>query len=478
MTVSCAKQEKNANDHTNTVPKEWYDSTKEAKTEKPPIAEPEEADPLDDPQQIAALEKTVDTIFQANNEALEDGDAEAQTFLAPMALQEPPKNKPKDWVPWRAEYFMTDLSLTASGALGVLALRGQATVRAFWRRQGPETKKSPTKNEPKDLSGLVAGNDGDKPSDDQEPIVHITAMSSPTDLLNQIEPAIRAAVATGKLKDTLDLRKNLLIAAREFQAVASAIPTDSSDHPWWVSRFRLDLMIDAAGRVEPVGMVGGEARFRFEWHRIQCKGPCPTHNTPLTVEQQNLKSQLKAFIQATATDIEHAFADHADFGFKAHQIRMGIGITAKGNIGVVKGAAGIVGQIYFTRDVKRPVVRPRTADLVVTEEPLYIIEKQPSVEHLNWATKNGVTFDTAVSPMGLGFEEAVYKVDRQVFRKGLKKAAKIGRFFARRAASVRPGAWKIYELRTAFDTSIGGALDMVTLAGTTTAQISMFNENF
>jgi hypothetical protein len=315
--------------------------------------------------------------------------------------------------------------------------------------------------------------------DGDAPAIVLQADSTPAQIMSQLEPAIRAAVVTKKLKDTPEMRQNLLQAAREFQTIASAIPQNNDDLPWWVSRFRLDIMIDAAGRAEPIGLAGGEVRFRFEWFHIQCKKLCAAPSVPLTFAQQNFRSHLKNFIQSTALDLDAAFSAHDEHSFKAHQMRMGIGISAKGNIGVVKGAATVVGQIYFTRDIKRPQVRPRTQSLeIAEEEPLFIIEKHPTQEHLHWAKTNGVQFETASNSLGLGFEEAVYKVDRKVFRKGLKRAAKINQFFARRAARLKSRAWKIFELRTAFDASIGGQLDLVTLAGSTTAQISMFNEKF
>ncbi len=443
----------------NSVPETWYASDKAPQTE---------TDDFNDPQKLEKLGETLDTILAANAEALESGDADARAFLSPMALNlNSTEGKPKDWVPWRAEYFMTDLSITASGLAGVLSLKGTATNRLFWRRQGPSEKKA-----------LDFELQTDEDFANQEPVIMVQEDASANVMVKQLEPAIHAAVTTGKIKDTPELRKNMLQAAQEFQAIASAIPSTNEELPWWVSRFRLDFTVDAAGRVEPVGMVGGEARFRFEWHRIRRTQKTLLPMAAMTERQLRIRKSLQDFVTATATDLEDAFGGHSKSGFQAHQMRMGIGITVKGNIGVVKGAAGVVGQIYFTRHVERPKLRPPTTQYATVEPTIFVIERNPSQDTLNFAVKNNISLETNSVSGGSIFEEAVYKLDRKVFRKGIMKAAKISKFFADRVHKVKPGAWKVYELRTAFDASISGGLDVVTLVGSVTAQISMFNQNF
>lgn len=427
-------------------------------------------DSEDEPKKLA---QQVDSIFEASSEAIEEGDTQANEALGAMSLENegPAENRPPDWVPWRFEYLMTDLSLTGSGLIGALTAKGTATVRAFWRRQGPK----PTAED-----YLMTAPESEK---NEEPILTFNENTTTDDILRQMEPAVKLAVATGKVKDTPDLRKNLLAAGEEFQMIAMCIPSNDAHLPWWVSRFRLDFSVDAAGRVEPVGYVGGEVRFRFEWHRIKRKETkfLPTNYTTLTARQMKLKDSIKDFVTNTAGDLQEAFNEHSGLSFKAHQIRIGIGISVKGELGVIKGAAGIVGQIYFNREVHRPVlypVKPKSllADSEDTNSSFYIIEKNPIQSHIQLAQAKGISFESQSS--GGNFTEVIYKIDRKLFRKGLKKAAKISKFFAKRAQKSNGKKWKVYELRTAFDASLSGGLDAVTIGGSTTAQISMFNENF
>lgn len=500
----------------NKVPTHWYNSDVNTTTSKSSDSNKEthkavdaskgESPSLpseDDIESNKALNQSIENIFMANSQALEEGDLKAQSMLPqisplkiPVPTTKPTNDKPKDWVPWRAEYFMTDLSLTGSGLIGMLAFKGTSTVRAFWRRQGPapgsEDSNKTTSNEHNENASTPPEAVEDSVSN-AEPIIMVTDSSTPKELVKQLEPAINAAVATGKIKDTPVLRKNLFDAAKDFQLIATSIPNSDEGLPWWVSRFRLDFMIDAAGRVEPVGMVGGEVRFRFEWHRIQratsntvsASAPKVMSPVSLSEKQSKLRESLKDFVVTTAQDLNAAFAEHTVLGFKAHQVRMGIGISVKGNIGLIKGSAGVVGQIYFTRHVERPKLYPLpekekiyAQTLAHSSTPLLIIEKNPTAEHLRFATQNKMLLETNEPDDEGGFGEAIYRLERDRFLKGLQKAAMISAYFAKRATQAQFKSWKVYELRSAFDASISGGFDLVTIIGSATAQVSMFNTNF
>jgi hypothetical protein len=361
---------------------------------------------------------------------------------------------------------MTDLSVSASGLIGVLTEGGNATVRAYWRKQGPV----------REIPQVAA----ELPDSNSVPVITIDETTRPEELAHQMDPAIRAAVATGKIQDTLDLRTQLLAAAQDFQSVAALIPTTDPQLPWWVSRFRIDLAVDASGQVVPMGSLGGEVRFCIEWHRIKRKNLVTSQSQSLTERQATIQSSLSEFITATAHDLEHAFEGNHSLGFKPYMMRVGIGMTARGNIGLVRGGAGIVGQLFFSRNVKRPTVRPQSFDdEESSDHRMLIIERKPIMRHLLFARQNHIPVQINSLNEKSPLEEAVYQIDRKVFRKGLKKAAKISQFFAERAATTNQSSgWKVYELRTGFDLSISGMLDLVTLAGAVSAEIFSFNENF
>lgn len=465
ITISCSKNQDSQN--AASVPKSWYDVTK---------VYADDADLELTKEDEKKLADAIDTILIADSNAVEEGEKEALEALTlvqsnPSVNANLAENKPKDWVPWRAEYFMTDLSLTGGGKLGALSGKGTATIRGYWRKQGPEKLNIQNENSTNEITGeSEEGRNAD---------VVINEETTEDEIVTQLNPAIKAAVATGKVKDTPVLRENLLHAARDFKAIALGLSTTDQDLPWWVSRFRLDFTVDVAGRIEPIGLIGGETRFRFEWHRIKRKSLSLTPNVSSFSARELLVSKnLNDFIVNTSYDLEEAFSGHEKHGLLAHQMRIGLGISIKGNIGVVKGSAGIVGQIYFTRNVDRPIVRPSKLVESELDDSFFVIERNPSKENLELAKASSIEVESNSFSGESTFEEAVYKVGRKNFQKSLKKAAKISNFFAKRAKKANFKSWRLYELRTAFDTSLGGTLGLATLTGSVTAQISFFNQGF
>jgi hypothetical protein len=430
--------------HANLVPENWYlipeDQLDTQKTSKMSI------------RSTSELSQSVDKIFQLGSEAIATGFKSSGFSILDST---PPPGYPKDWVPWHAEIFTTDLALSGRGLLGSLILRGTATVRAYWRKQYP-TKKQMAEVHLRDEL-------------EEKPSLTMHENTSPHDIVDQLEPAIQAAVASGKIKDNHDLRQNLVQSAQDFRLIASNLSSNTSDLPWWVSRFRVDINIDASGNVIPIGTLGGEVRFRFEWHRIKQSHPKTFANS----QNPEFQRKLQDFVNNVAYDLTEAFQETEEKGFQAHTMRMGIGVSAKGDIGLVKGSAGIVGQIYFTRNASRPKVNPKPGNGIMAKSitPLYLIEKNASTKHHQYAQMHKVHFVKQS-------DDTLFEIDRDVFRKGLTKAAGIGSFFAERAANANAGSWKVFELRVAFDSSLSGELDLVTLTGAVTAQIAFFNRNF
>ncbi len=441
------------------VPESWYVLPENQKSQNLNLYADTSSQKLSEEQKIHELEKTVDNIFSANQNAIET------SHLGEQTVGQKSSDKPKDWVPWRAELFTTELALTAGGMIGVLSAKGTATVRAFWRKQHAKPVEKII-DEQLDNEGLVTFSED---SSDQQ-------------IAQQIDSVVNIAVRANKVKDTDVLRSELLAAAYDFQNLSNSIAQTDQSLPWWVQRFRLDLLVDGQGHVHPNVTVGGEIRFRFEWHRIKRKasGGTVSHKTfPGKILDQ---SALNTFVKNMAEDLEASFGNINGHGFKAHTMRMGIGVSVKGTIGVIKGGAGAIGQIYFTRDVKKPTVNPKPQKPNFTEDQdVAIIERQPSDQNLLFAQNNHIPF--AVNSLAdghnlMGIREVVYKVSRRNFRKGLEKAAKIAEFFTERAAKKNGEGWRIYELRTAFDASVGGELSMASLVGTVTAQVNFFNQNF
>ena len=424
------------------TPSSWYQLPEDKGSADQPSFENTES--------TVSLEENIDAIFRSDQEALNHG-LKGDSIPSPENFV----SKPKDLVPWRAEMFMTDLALSAGGLLGVLTTKGTATVRAYWRKQ---YAKAPFVNPDDQVEDKGA--------------IHFSENSTSTDIKKQIEDAIHIGVQAKKIVDTPILRTELFKAAEDFQALAFILDSTPTNTTWWVQRFRVDFSVDGSGHVNPKVTVGGEVRFRFEWHRI--KRSIGTKNKLYSGTNKIMnQTELQKFVKNMSEDIDEAFPYIPEAGFQAHTMRMGIGVSAKGNIGVMKGSVGVVGQIYFTRDVKRPTKYPKTH---FNDEPILIIERNPTPNHIMFAQSTGSNFELSETTDHI--KEAIYKVNRENFRKGLKKAAKISKFFIDRAAKQKGEGWKIFELRTAFDASVSGELDMAIIQGAVTAQINFFNQNF
>jgi hypothetical protein len=299
-------------------------------------------------------------------------------------------------------------------------VQGAPTVISSWRKQNPKTPDAESNR-----ADLV-----------------VTAESTAGDLEKQLEPAIRAALATGAIRDEGALRSNLFHKAHEFLLIAQVLERTPQEK-WWASRFRLDIGIDASGKVTPVTSVGVESRFRFEWHRIMKKTAENSPNKPLP----SVDRGVYEFVTHLAEDLVELSAEAEPLqklGFEAHTFRVGIGHSTEGNIGIAKSKASVTGHIYFATDVKKPVVNP--------------------------PNKPGTV-------VVLTSEKSVLKLDRGKFRKGLRKAMKISHFFARGAAQGK-GKWKVYELKTGFDLSVSGSVGLVTVGGTGTTEIAFYNRRF
>lgn len=353
-----------------------------------------------------------------------------------------------DRVPWHMEYLLTDLSVSASGLLGSLVMKGSPSVTFIWRKQKPAAIPLDVKVDAADVS--------------------MTNATTHEEMAMQIEPAVRMAVASGRVKNETKLRSSLLSAANDFQALAASVG-ENPGHDWWVSRLRLDLTLDATGAVTPVIGVGGDIRFRFEWHRIM-KANAST-GAPKTKLLGVAPSDLREFISATAEDLSVlSDTNPKPDGFKAYSYRVGLGVSAKGDIGVVKSTASLMGQVYFSRDVAKPKVHNLSAE--VLPDTINVIEDASAAAetHARYASENAI----ATERVG---NQIVYKVDRKKIRKGLARAAKMGILFGKHAGSAK-GHWKVFELRTALDLSITGKVGLTELSGLATSEINFYNQSF
>lgn len=380
-----------------------------------------------------------------------------------------PGNATPGFVPWRLDYFTTDLQLTLSGLLGAVTVQGQPLMVAIFKKQG-QNPAMPAPSAPS-LSAETAS----------MPLLTIREDESAADLGVALEPVIRASMATGKIQNESVFRQSLHEQASQFQETAQALSA-TPGNTWWASRLRLDVVVAASGRVAamPLATVGGEVRLRFEWSRMVVgarRGIAPAAIRPLSARGVKLQQFVLAMQKAAG---EALGGTESEGGLRVYQIRVGVGVTVAGTIGVAKGSAQVLGCIYFSKAVPKPTVYPSNALEIAQGNPpvqpakdeILLLDGDVPASHLAYAKASNTRYRMD-SPV-----DAVFPIALQRVRQGLKDALKMGHLMGVQGKRSAPGKWNLYEIRPEFDLSIGGSLKLVTVTGVALIEIDIYNENF
>jgi hypothetical protein len=275
--------------------------------------------------------------------------------------------------------------------------------------------------------------------------------------------------------DENNLRQSLRTHALDFADAVHAVASSPSSE-WWVSRFRLDLVVGANGAVAAVPFInaGGELRLRFEWNRISPTGasPAPVGHPIANLPARNQKLQQLVMTLSNAVQ-GAAAATQAESGWMPYGFRVGVGVTVGGNIGIAKGSAQVIGQLYFNRAVRKPPINPAfAAALAAAPQELSIVEGNAPARHIEFAKAAHLDVQTTSA------KEAIYIVPVQKIQDGLKKAFKISHFFTKQAKVSKPGKWNVFELKTGFDFTLAGSVGLATVTGTVTTEVFSYNEAF
>lgn len=421
----------------------------------------------------AKLEKMVTGIFSSMRESIEEG-PKKESHL---------NNNPNipNWTPWHLEAFTTELSVLDSGAIGLLSERGNLTAIAFWRRQGPKTNKVTTFTGNEDTSGLEEG---------PIPSVNLDEVYDENSLTVELAPMINAALSTGKIKNEEAFRANVALAAIDFYKLTSSV-SENPGMKWWVSALRLDLAVAASGKLItlPLASVGGEVRIRFDWRRLMKNKPAQfitknfNHSSFLSNDLDKTQSSFVSLVSNLSKDLELSIpVKLEEKGLKPYTMRIGIGLTVAGNVGIARASAQAIAQVYFSRNQAAPRVYPRLTFIKALSDSAinsnvesYSVIEGFNEKHIEYAKNNQIPFtieNNLVKP------NVIYQVNRNEFKKGLKKAFDITDFFAKAGQKAESKKWKLFQMKTSLDLSLSGTVGVTTLTGLTTAELSLYNMNF
>ncbi len=237
----------------------------------------------------------------------------------------------------------------------------------------------------------------------------------------ELAPFIDAVITNGQVKDPRLFRDSLYDRVKEFLDHVRSI-ADARVANWWASGFRFELDVDVSGMVSPAVTAGGSLNIRFEWERLTCTSP-----------RGRAKDKLRELVEGIAEDLdavsEQTFGDTAFF---PHQMIVGLGVTASGSFGVVNASLSAIGSVMFSNGAEAP--------------------PPPRVRGGNFPP-----------------------LDRVRFRRGLRRAARLGHWVAQRASRLHPKRWSIYELAVNYCLGAGGTIGLVTLTGQANVEMDFFH---
>lgn len=390
------------------------------------------------------LKATLGRIFSAQRDAL-------SSVSDPMVLLAPPKNKPADWVPWRFVSFVSDLSVSVSGLLGILSFKGTPSVSIYWQKR--EHFVNSTVNLAPDTASDI-------------PEFILDPQASDTAATNQVDAIYHTVMASGRVRNGNRVRAGLTTLVGQFRDMTKTVSASAAATEWYPSRLRAEIEISASGRVN-FGTVGGAVRVRLEWFPVQHTAPV-AHFVATTTQQ----SSLFDLIASMAEDLSALSDTPVSPGFRASSFFVGLGIGASGTIGVAKGSAQAFGYVHFSRNAKAKPKLVADGDKKFSNASFYLIDAEPSRDALLFAERKGIKMLTSSE------HPTVFKIDRSQFRAGLKKAFRIGGYFAKQASENMGPQWAISDVKPGFTMSVSGGLGLATMTGSVTAQIDFQNLKF
>lgn len=353
-----------------------------------------------------------------------------QTVLMPLRQSSPDKT-------WKLNGMMFDLTVSSQGTLGLLAMKGAPSATIAWVKKTQQ--KPTTEDEHHDPGYLVNIN--------EHTDSHTNAL-------------VKTLVETGQVKNEANLRENLKRVTLSFKTLTHGIE-NTAHGSWTLSRLRLDLSVSASGELSPFTSFGSGLRVRLEWFPEKQE-----HSQPKSEVQKNMNS----FFSAMLINLENwsGQSQLISQGLHLSTIRVGIGLTSKFNVGVVKSSVGSAFYAYF--DKKKSGYR------IFQQSPnqaLYQFEEE-SLQTVNQNWNSVLQISARANPMAkINAKDKLYVIEPEKFHSGLTKAAKIGKYFAQRSKqALEKSEWTLRQVKIGAEISVTGGLALVTLSGATSCEMT------
>jgi hypothetical protein len=335
--------------------------------------------------------KSVRNSFQVHADALETADLRSNT-------------------PWHLDGMITSFAVDTEGIFGSLVGEGKQAVKVTWQKS-----------------------DSLAPAKAKRTSVKFNANMSNADLARMIEPAVKMAVANHSVKDSTNLRRNLLAMGEKFLSNVRALSHVPAVPGWTVHGMQMDYHFDADGDLGNNLSVGGGIAVYYDWSAPTA--PELTKLPALTPHEKVVAKNMADFVRIMSTLVVQASADAGDIqkaGYDFMFFDVGLGFSAGGGVIVGGFDAGCDARIQFMKDPE------------LTAVPLALNPGDKLV-------------------MQKGGDEI--PIDLGNFRDGLRKALKMGAYFSNQAHFAKSSSWVATELEVNFDAGLGGDISITSLLG-------------
>lgn len=330
---------------------------------------------------------------------------------------------------WGFRGFRLDMAISTTGLLGLFVGGGTSAFGFFWR--------------PKKSSYQL--------SSEGTPIIELRPSMSNQKVQQAFEPFIHVLIRSGKVKAEYEknLRKNLAKVTAPFQKLLKALaPMDHPGH-WWVSGLRLDLSIRGDGTVYKGIRAGVSSRLRLEWHRQE-----RLHTTGgVPFPKDKLKDSLRKLIGNLAYDLDTVVRSRKWPFFYPGRFRIALGLSAEGEVELVKLRGEVAGSINFNFDPFAKISSSNQHNL--SQEVPYSFRTKD---------KKGKIYQA--------------KLSRKVFRKSLNRLCDVGEFFFNRTSksdkNAKHRAIEFFRMSIQLSLSLSTGVGAATLKGWALGEMNFF----
>lgn len=340
---------------------------------------------------------------------------------------------------WGLDSLTLKVSTSVSGMLGALFGRGKTSTELDFER-------TETLGNPKEKN--------------KKPTTSFKTSDSIADVEAKIEPIMAGIVATGKVKNPSLFRRNFREQVIKYHKLFQNASFEEGQQ-WKPSSFYVFLRFSIGGSLTPNVSLSTGVYSMLLWFIDTKKA---TIDTPKSTDQMALQSLVKDFTtlmdRTDDTPIQES-------NYYLRSISFTLGAHGGFMVGDKMANWGVNPGVSFTRKKKRN-------DHFIQHEfqneyftlGLSITKKS----HLDFARQNKISFKQHTNRKQ---KYTTYKIPTKKLLKGMKKAIKIGSFFADRGHKLKSKKWYINQIETKFTLSMTGMVGMRLLGGSTTIKFKI-----